>query len=240
MEKLMEHTLQRQMTEMRTEQNAKIDAQSAQIAELTALLKAQLTLAPQGGAQQVVQRIERAAQVNMGPVTNTTNVQISIQPWSGEDRVVIPAAMLRAAFTENLRLAEYCRLSDEEKVDAERAAPYVLEALLDLVKRAHADPLARNVYLNPRRADQVMVFDEATWKVLSLVEAIRALFDGVAENIHRIIVSDCDRVQLPLDIQAAAAWMPNLYEDEPDKYVARAKPQMSAHLANTGPALGAQ
>jgi hypothetical protein len=144
--------------------------------------------------------------------------------------------MLRAAFTENTHLVEYCQLSDEEKVDAERAAPYVVEALVDLVKRAHtSDPAARNVYLNPRRADQVMVFDEESWKVLSLVEAIRALFDGVAENIHRIIVSDRDRVQLPLDIQAAASWVPNLYEDEPDVYAAKAKPQLSAHLANMRP-----
>jgi hypothetical protein len=250
MEKLMEHTLQHQLAEQRlatTQLQAQVAAQSAQMAELTTLLKGALTLSPQGAAPStstVTNRVERANQVNNGPVTNVTNnvTQINIRPWGGEDRIVIPAAMLRAAFTENAHLVEYCRLSDEERVDAERAAPYVTEALVDLVKRAHADPLARNVYLNPRRSDQVMVFDEATWRIVTLVEAIRALFDGVADNIHRIIVSDAERGQLPLDVQAAASWVPNLYEDEPEKYVAKAKPQMSAHLANTVPtlALGGQ
>ena len=46
MEKLMEHTLQRQMAEMRAE-NAEM---RAQMAELTTLLKGQLALAPQGAA----------------------------------------------------------------------------------------------------------------------------------------------------------------------------------------------
>jgi hypothetical protein len=241
MEKLMDRTIQRQLTA----QTAKVDAlqaqvaaQSAQMNRLAELLEKQLALAPQGAATlttNVTQHVERANQVNNGPVTNTTNVQINIRPWGGDDRVVIPATMLRAAFTENERLVEYCRLSDEERVDAELAAPYVMEALVDLVKRAHADPLARNVYLNPRRADQVMVFDEETWRIVTLVEAIRALFDGVADNIHRIIVTDAERGQLPLDVQAAASWVPNLYEDAPDKYVAKAKPQVSAHLANMTP-----
>jgi hypothetical protein len=242
MEKLMDHTIQRQLAE-----------QSKQITELTALVKQmaslQFAVAPARGYQEAspptaktITQVAGSATINNGPVTNTTVTvnQINIRSWGSEDKVYIPAAMLRAAFTENTRLVEYCHLSDEEKVDAEKAAPYVLEALVDLVKRAHNDPLARNVYLSPKRADQVMVFDEATWRVLTLVEAIRALFDGVAENIHRLIVTDRDRMQLPLNVQAAAAWVPNLYEEEPDKYVAKAKPQMSAHLANTRPAIGAQ
>ena len=146
--------------------------------------------------------------------------------------MVISAAMVRATFTENPRLVEYCHLTDNEKVDTERAVPYVMEALMDLVKRAHADISARNVYLNPKRADQVLVFDETTWKVLTLAEAIRALFDNVAGSIQRIIVTEKERAELPFEVQASAAWIPNLYDDEPDKYVAKAKAPMSAHLAN--------
>ncbi len=233
MEKLMEHTLQRQLAA----QNAKIDAQSKQIERLTELLEKQLALAPQGAAPltaKAATHVEQANQVNTGPVTNNvTNVtQINIRSWTGEDRILLPTSLLRAAFTENPRLIEYCRLGDDEKVDAERAAPYVVEALVDLVKRAHtADPASRNVYLNPRRADQVMVYDES-WKVLPLVEAISALFDSVAGRIHEIIVTDTERKQLPLEVQAAAAWVPNLYEDDRDGYVKRAKGPMSAHLTN--------
>jgi hypothetical protein len=252
MDKLMDHTLQRQLAE----QSKEMADMRAQMNRLANLLEKQLSVVPVGGNQGPATSttmnktlVAGSATVNNGPVTNniTQIQQINIRPWSGEDRVVIPVTMLRAAFTENPRLAEYCQLSDEDKVDAEKAAPYVMEALVDLVKRAHADPLARNVYLNPRRADQVLVFDEATWRVLTLVEAIRTLFDGVAENIHRIIVTDAERGLLPLDVQAAASWVPNLYEEEPEKYVAKAKPQVSAHLANMAPvgigrssAIGAQ
>jgi hypothetical protein len=170
--------------------------------------------------------------------TNNITQTINIRPWGRgpSDHVVIPASMLRAAFTENPRLAEYCSLTDEDKVDAEQAAPYVVEALVDLVKRAHADPAARNVYLNPRRADQVLVFDETTWKVLSLVEAIKAMFDSIAGSIHRIIVSDRERAELPFEVQASASWMPTLYKAEPEKFVAQARPQVAAHLTNMTPA----
>jgi hypothetical protein len=239
MEKLLEHTLQRQMTE----QNAKIDAQSAQIAELTSLLKGQLTLVPQCpaiSATNVEVQNKAVTTVNTGSMTNNTNItnvtqNITIHPWSGESPVVIPASMLREAFTTNPRLIEYCRFSDAERVDAELAAPYALEALMDLVKRAHADPAARNVYLNPKRADQVLVFDESAWAVLPLVEAIRALFDSVAGTILQIMRTDADLRSLPLDVQASASWVPLLYKEEPEKYVAKAKPRMAAHLTNTSP-----
>ena len=127
-------------------------------------------------------------------------------------------------------------MNDEDKTDAEKAAPYVLEALVDLVRRAHsADPAARNIYLSPNRADQVMVYDE-TWKVLTLVNAIRDLFDSVTGNIHQLIITDTERKKLPMDVQSAASWIPNLYEGAPEEYVERARPPLSAHLANNRPA----
>jgi hypothetical protein len=242
MERLMEHTIRRQLIEQQqqlTEQNAKIE-------RLTALLERQLipqdaAMAESDAGLAIVANhssVQATTVHNNAPVTHITNntitQNITVRPWgrSSDDRVVIPASMLRAAFTENPRLAEYCSLTDEEKVDAETAAPYVVEALVDLMKRAHGDPQARNVYLNPKRSDQVLVFDEASWKVLSLVEGIRSLFDSIAGNIHRIIVTDCERAQLPLEVQASASWVPNLYESEPDKFVAKARPQVAAHLTN--------
>lgn len=151
----------------------------------------------------------------------TTNIQVNIIGFDREDRIHIPTALVKAAFTENPRLIEYCRMSDDDRIDAERAAPYVLEALVDLVRRAHQDPVYRNVYLNPKRTDQVIVcLDEHSsrlispqrWEVRPLMEAIRLLFDGVANNLHRIVITNQERSQLPFDIQNAASWMPNLYE----------------------------
>jgi hypothetical protein len=165
-----------------------------------------------------------------------------IVSFDRDDRIHVPTALVKTAFTENPRLVEYCRMEDGERVDAEKAAPYVLEALIDLVRRAHQNPVYRNVYLSPLRADQVMVCLAGTgaeilprWEARPLVEAVRLLFDGVAGDLHRIVVTDLERAQLPLGVQGAAAWMPNLYEDEPERFVKDGRAPMAAHLANTRP-----
>jgi hypothetical protein len=245
MEKLMDHTLQRQVASLQ-----------AQVTELTTLLKGQLTLggssaSPTQPAQPAARptKVASSVQVNTvnAPVTHSVTNHIQVQQtvnylpglrsFDSEDRLIVPAALVKAAFTENPRLAAYCKLSDEEKTDAETATPYVLEALMELVKRAHKDPLSRNVYLNPKRADQALVFvdsdDVKTWEVRPLLEAIRRIFDTVAGGIHRVIVTDAERAQLPFDVQSSASWIPNLYDDEPDKYVKEAKQPMAAHLTNT-------
>jgi hypothetical protein len=252
MEKLMEHTIQKQLAT----QNAKID-------ELTALVKQMVQIngaappaseAPPHKIMTPTNRSRAPAPRVAAPTNNTVQIinQVNhvqqtvnylpgLRSFDSEDRLIIPAALVKAAFTENPRLAAYCKLSDEEKTDAEAAAPYVLEALMELVKRAHKDPLSRNVYLNPKRADQALVFvdsdDVKTWEVRPLLEAIRRIFDTVAGGIHRVIVTDAERAQLPFDVQSSASWIPNLYDDEPDKYVKEAKQPMSAHLTNTRPLL---
>ena len=104
---------------------------------------------------------------------------------------------------------------------------------MDLVKRGHSDPAARNVYLNPRRADQALVhMKSGKWEVLPLTEATRLIFDGVAQTIHRVTLSYEERKQLPLEAQNTLSLAGLLYEDEPEKYVKRAKDPMSAHLTN--------
>jgi hypothetical protein len=222
---LMEHTLHRQMQTLQD-----------QVGRLTELVEKQLTL-PVPQLVAVMNQIDART-------TNTTNIQVNIVGFDREDRIRIPVSLVKAAFTENPRLMEYCRMTDDERVDAEKAAPYVLEALIDLVRRAHRDPVYRNVYLNPKRADQVIVCldDEERarvtpqrWEVRSLVEAIRLLFDGVADNLHKIVITDQERTQLPFDVQSAASWVPNLYEDEPERFVKDGRAPMAAHLANTRP-----
>jgi hypothetical protein len=117
--------------------------------------------------------------------------------------------------------------------DPEIAPPYVTELLMDLTKRAHATPEARNIYLNPRRADQALVHkNSGQWEVLPLAEATRLLFDGVAATIHRTTMSADERRQLPLEAQNALSIAGMLYDDEPEEYARRAKAPMMAHLEN--------
>jgi len=242
MEKLMEHTLQRQMQAL-TLQNASLQAQVGRLADM---MEKQLTVrASSDGAASPTPQIGTLNAVIDARTTN--NIQVNVIGFDREDRIRIPAALVKAAFTENPRLMEYCRMTDDDRTNAEKAAPYVLEALVDLVRRAHKDPVYRNVYLNPKRADQVMVClddEESTlpqrstpqrWEVRSLVDAIRILFDGVADNLHKIVITEQERTQLPFDVQSAASWVPNLYEDEPERFVKEGRAPMAAHLANTRP-----
>jgi hypothetical protein len=238
MEKLVEHTLQRQMAELKAqnaEQNAKID-------RLASMLERQLVLAPPGGGAEprpARVTVETAHQVNTGPVTNierpVTNI-IQIMPWDGDRRIAVDVAQIAAAFAENGRLQEYARLGDHELTDPEIAPPYVTELLMDLTKRAHADPAARNVYLNPRRADQALVhLKTGRWEVLPLQSATRLMFDGVAQGIQTVSRKYEERRQLPLEAQNALSMAGLMYDDEPEEYVKRAKAPMSAHLVNTAP-----
>jgi hypothetical protein len=243
MEHLMEHTLQKQLTA----QQKQLEAQSVQIAELTALLKEQLGLGEFGRPAEM--KIGTAAQVNMGSVTNNTgnvtNVQVNIMrpavPWDGGKRIDVSVAHIAAAFAENARLKEYTHLEEHQLTDPGIAPPYVTELLMDLTKRAHADPATRNVYLNPRRADQALVhMTSGKWEVLPLTDATRLIFDGVAKAMVRVTMSNEERRRLPLEAQNALAMAGLLYDDEPDEYAKRAKAPMTAHLTNcrvTAPAL---
>jgi len=235
MEKLFEHTLQQQVA-----------ALQAQVAEMSTLLKGQLAIAPPGVAgapRPAATVVENAAVVNAGPTTNNVvnqvnniNATIQIAPWDGDRRISVDAGQIAAAFAENGRLKEYAGWPDHEMVDPERASPYVTELYVDLTKRAHADPAARNVYLNPRRADQALVLvTGGKWEVLPLGETTRQLFDGITANIRRVTLTGAELKQLPMEAQNAVSMAKMMYQGEPEEYVVRAKAPMSAHLANTVP-----
>lgn len=219
----MDHTLQQQMEVLQ----AQVSAQSEQMTKLVEQLSGTTV------------QVEGNAQVNSGAVTNvvtTVNQQFRIYPWDDENCINVPVDLIVAAFAENAQLAEFCQLDDSAKTDPSIAAPYVTEALIDLTRRAHADPMSRNVYLNPRRADQALVhMRSGQWEVRSLAAATRLLFDGVATSIHRTILTDAERHQLPPSVQASACYVPMMYKDEPARYVRDGKSSMAAHLANTRP-----
>ena len=217
MEKLLDHTLQRQLAE-----------QGAQITKLTALVERLAMSSP------AAQPIQHVGQVNNGAVTN--NTVVNINAWDGDRRIGVELAHILAAFADNAKLREYARMGDHELTDPTIAPPYVTELLMDLTKRAHADPAARNVYLNPRRADQALVHKKSgTWEVLPLAEATRLIFDGVVATIHHTTMTAAERRQLPPEAQNALSMAGLLYDDRPNEYVKRAKAPMVAHLVNTAP-----
>lgn len=225
MDRLLEHTLQKQNAELA----AKVDRLATLVERMSAM---QLAPASPDGRQ--------GAPVTANVQINNTTAQtiIQIRPWDGGHRIAVSATDVARAFAENTLLQEYASWGDHELADPEKAPQYVTELLMDLVKRGHADPAARNVYINPLRADQVLVhMKSGTWVVTSLAEATRQMFDGVVEAIHRIAGSYAELRALPVEAQNALAMAGMLYEEEPEAYVKRAKTPMAAHLSNTGPAL---
>lgn len=174
--------------------------------------------------------------VNNNSIITNNITQVTLRPWSNDGGIVIPTNMLRTAFTENNRLAEYCQMSDIEKAEIRTAETYVLEALMDLVKRVHDDPAARNVYLNPKRSDQVLVFDELKWKTETLAGATRTLFDSVAGGVRKIIYKEIHTdEELTTQLKGTACFVPQLYDQEPERFIKKARAPMAAHLTNTTP-----
>jgi hypothetical protein len=209
MEISMEYTLRKQMVEMEDRMKTQLNAQMTQVAELAALLKGQLVAESRtipdvqadvtaSAGDTIAAQVGQFAQTIAGAHTAASVSSLSIIPWDGDDFIHIPVSLITAAFTENPRLVEFCQLGDAAKADPEIATPYISEALVDLTRRAHADPVSRNIYLNLKRTDQVMVcLKDGGWEVRALSDASTALFDEIASQIQQITVSDTERTQLP-------------------------------------------
>jgi hypothetical protein len=260
MEKLADFSLQRQLAELKQDQamsRARDDRMTMLLEKQQAMLMALMTgegrLAIEAAAAPVLadsalRPIGAAAQINNGPVVNNTDARVVnniqhvvnqvqiIAPWDSDKRLNLGVKDMIAAFSENARLREFASLPDHEMADPEIGGPFVLELFMDLVRRAHSDPMVRNVYLNPRRTDQALVYHNAgKWEVFPLPETIRLLLDGVSEKIRPIILTPGLCGQLPLEAQNALAIAGMLYEEAPDKYARKARGLMSAHLANMAP-----
>jgi phosphoglycolate phosphatase-like HAD superfamily hydrolase len=227
MDKLMEHTLARQNKEL----NAKVD-------RLAEILEKQMASAPSGASQG--ETVMNTGLIQVKQVNNTTqNIQnnimhVKIIPWGSDGCLNISAEQMAAAFRENARLAEYAKWPEHELTDPEKAPPYISELFMDLIKRAHTDPASRNVYLNPKRSDQVLVCVDSDehWEVLPFDGATRVMHDGVKRKISVVILTNEERKKVPLSAQNALSLAGLMYEDEPEEYVKRAKAPMAAHLAN--------
>ncbi len=226
MEKLFEHTLQRQVAE----QSKKIGVLEEKIDELTSLLKngAALSTTTNSNSNNNNNSGAQVYTQNSGPTT------ININPWGRE--LYFSAQTLEAAFASSETLQRYCHIGLEARTDPEEAAPYVQEVLMSLVKRVHQDPQERNVYLNPKRTDQVLIYDEVTWVVLPLIEAIRSLFDRVSRGIHKVTsLTGTERQKLSQAVAESAPWIPIMYDECREKHIVQAKPSMAAHLENMTP-----
>ena len=160
-------------------------------------------------------------QTNTAIITNNTinNVTVTIAPWGTP--LQLTDSDVEAALASIPCLAGAPAMTE------------VVAALMELVKRSHRPEAARNVHLNPKRADQALALTAAGWAALPLAEATTALFDGASA-----------RIAAPATAAGAAlrqragplrATLPMQYRADKEAAVALGLRPMEAHLANIAP-----
>ena len=107
------------------------------------------------------------------------------------------------------------------------ALPEVVAALMELVKRAHVPPAARNIHLNPKRTDQALALTSGGWAAMPLEEATAALFDGASASMTA--------ARMPSVRQMMRTTIPIQYRAERAASVQLGLRPMGAHLLNVAP-----
>ena len=149
-----------------------------------------------------------------GPVTNVVNnVSIKIAPWGSP--LQLTDADVEAA------------LATVPGIAGTPALPEVVAALMELVKRAHMAPTARNIHLNPKRTDQALALTTGGWAAMPLEEATAALFDGASASMAA--------ARAPSVRQTVRMSIPVQYRTERAASVALGLRPMGAHLLNVAP-----
>lgn len=240
---LADRTIQRQLAE----QAAQIAAQAQQIAALAEQVNAaphvtvnNLNIANDNGTVAAMTGgvIGGGNAVGGAPAAPRPMVR----PWGSDLNVT--AADIDRIFAESRALTQYARMAPHIQVDRGHIG-YAVEALMSVVRRAHEDPVGRNVYINPRRSDQVLVLmATGAWAVRTLEDATAALCDGAAVAVNAIVLKHTGNPTLVectvagAVAGAAAANIPRLYWSDRDGCVRLARRPMEAHLANTAPEPG--
>ena len=149
-----------------------------------------------------------------GTVSNVVNVNsITIAPWGSP--LQLTDADVEAALATVPGLAGTVAL------------PEVVAALMELVKRAHMPPAARNVHLNPKRTDQALALTTGGWAAMPLEEATAALFDGASASMAA--------ARMPSVRQMMRTTIPVQYLAERAASVQLGLRPMGAHLLNVAP-----
>lgn len=208
----------------------------AQLAQLMAHLGTTAAAgAHAAGAHAAVTNVNGARNV----VVNNIQLAVNVRPWGTEaGRAAVTPAMLNEVFESCSELREYCDMSFRDRLDVEKAAPYAVKGMVELARRAHAAPEAQNIRLNPRRADQVLVYSGEDWSALTLHEGIRAIFDELDADMGRVILADGLRAELTDATESGATGVRTVYGGIPDRVAQEARGQMAAHLGNMAPRRG--
>jgi hypothetical protein len=189
-----------------------------------------------------IQEPGRAAAVHLSSktiitttVTETRSLDIAFLPWDGPEPscIVITTEQIIQAFKENPVLQEYASLHHDQMVDPKTAPDYIVELFMDLIKRGHEAPEARNIHLNPNRSDQVRIhMRSGSWEVHELSSVSRTLLESVARVIKQMALREN---ALSMYTKEALVWANLHYGAEPTKYAKAMQKPLAAHLMNMIP-----
>jgi hypothetical protein len=129
----------------------------------------------------------------------------------------ITADILRQAFGSSTSDAEACLRGDPAAVAS---------LLVEIVKLVHSDPHERNIYLNPKRVDQVLVYVPERWQVLRLKEGIRHILGHVVDELEEAVPRGDGRL-LRLAHGARTAFL-----DKKEEVMRSSRGAMETHLEN--------
>ncbi|NBQ71277.1 MAG: hypothetical protein EBU46_21550, partial [Nitrosomonadaceae bacterium] len=174
----------------------------------------EMAIAVHGDMVNAVNHVNHVNAVNTVNAVNNVNLTVNIAPWGAPLSV-----------TESDIEAALCDLP----TDIPRTGEMV-RALMEVVKRAHLPPEARNVYLNPKRTDQARALTNNGWAFLPLSEATQVLFDGASAQIEKP-----PAIKAGVGIGQARTALPIHYRMDKANVVQMGMHPMGAHLANMAP-----
>ena len=102
----------------------------------------------------------------------------------------------------------------------------VSRLLVEILKRVHSDPKERNVYLNPARADQALVFIPSSWSAQPLEEAAQSMFARI-----RVLLNEAGGGS-EQEVQSAVVGASRGCVGKLPQLARVSRGQLSAHLEN--------
>ena len=101
----------------------------------------------------------------------------------------------------------------------------VTRLMVEILKRVHSDPRERNVYLNPTRSDQALVYVPTNWTAQPLEEAAQSMFERIRELL-------ADAQQATEGVNSAVEGARRGCEEKLPQLAKASRGQLSAHLEN--------
>ena len=98
---------------------------------------------------------------------------------------------------------------------------------MECFKLLHADPIERNIYLNPSRSDQGLVYTQPSrWDMLPLQDALNTSFNHLFKEM-----GDTSQV-MPSHVQATTQAVKTTFRTSSQRVIRSAHPSAVAHLGN--------